>query len=45
MANLPQFKTKRQGLPQPKRLIQLNQIAIIQMQSLLGSRGVKKLAG
>ena len=33
----------RQKLPQPKRLIQLNQIAIVQMQSLLGSSGVKRL--
>ena len=33
----------RQGLSQPNRLIQLNQIAIIQMRSLLNSSGVKKL--
>lgn len=35
----------RQGLPQPERLIQLNQIAITQMRSLLGSSNVKKLKG
>ena len=33
----------RQGLPQPDRLIQLNQIAITQMKSLLNSSSVKKL--
>ncbi|MEK7064775.1 MAG: KilA-N domain-containing protein [Patescibacteria group bacterium] len=33
----------RQGLSQPNRLIQLNQIAIIQMRSLLSSSGIKKL--
>ncbi len=33
----------RQGLPQSERLIQLNQIAITQMQSLLNSMAMKKL--
>lgn len=33
----------RQGMSQPERLLQLNQIAIVQMQSLLGSSSVKKL--
>ncbi len=33
----------RQGLSQSERLLQLNQIAIYQMQSLLGSSSVKKL--
>lgn len=34
----------RKGLPQPKRLIELNQIAIFQMKSLLNSSGIKKLS-
>jgi hypothetical protein len=33
----------RQGLPQFERLIKLNQIAIIQMKSLLGNPSIKKL--
>src|SRR3989344_8208299 len=33
----------RQGMSQPGRLVQLNQIAIIQMRSLLGSSSVQKL--
>ncbi len=33
----------RQGLPQGARLVQLNEIAITQMQSLLGSTAMKKL--
>ena len=33
----------RQSKPQSERLVQLNQIAIIQMQSLLGSSSVQKL--
>jgi hypothetical protein len=33
----------RQGLAQPERLLKLNEIAIIQMQSLLGNVSVKKL--
>jgi hypothetical protein len=33
----------RQGLPQPERLIRLNQIAITQMRSLLSSTSIKKL--
>jgi len=45
LANLEGINAEliRQGLPQPERLIQLNQIAIVQMQSLLGSSGVKQL--
>jgi len=34
----------RQGLPQPERLVRLNQIAIFQMKSLLSSNGMKKLS-
>lgn len=47
LANLEGINAEliRQGLSQPKRLIQLNQIAITQLKSLLGSSGVKKLAG
>ena len=33
----------RQGLPQSERLVQLNQIAISQMQSLVGNASIKKL--
>jgi len=33
----------RQKLPQGERLIKLNEIAIIQMRSLLGNPGLKKL--
>jgi hypothetical protein len=33
----------RQEIPQSERLLQLNQIAIAQMQSLLGSNSIKKL--
>lgn len=45
LANLEGINAEliRQGLPQPERLLQLNQIAIIQMQSLLGSSSIKKL--
>ena len=45
LANLEGINAEliRQGLPQPERLIQLNQIAIVQIQSLLGSSGVKQL--
>lgn len=45
LANLEGINAEliRQGLSQPDRLLQLNQIAISQMQSLLGSSGVKKL--
>jgi len=45
LANLEGINAEliRQGLPQPERLLQLNQIAISQMQSLLGSSSVKKL--
>jgi hypothetical protein len=35
----------RQDLPQSNRLVQLNKIAIIQIQSLLGSSSVKRLKG
>jgi len=45
LANLEGINAEliRQGLPQPERLIQLNQIAIVQMQSLLDSGGMKRL--
>ena len=45
LANLESINAEllRQCVPQPKRLVQLNQIAIIQMQSLLGSSAVQKL--
>ena len=45
LANLEGINAEliRKGLSQPKRLIQLNQIAIVQMQSLLNSDSVKKL--
>lgn len=45
LANLEGINAEliRQGLSQPNRLLQLNQIAITQMQSLLGSSNVKKL--
>ena len=45
LANLEGINAEliRQGLSQPERLLQLNQIAISQMQSLLGSSSVKKL--
>ena len=33
----------RQGMPQPERLIRLNQIAITQMHSLMTSATMKKL--
>jgi hypothetical protein len=33
----------RQGLPQPERLVQLNQVAITQMKSLVNNRQLKKL--
>src|SRR3989344_7328649 len=41
LANLESINAEliRQGLPQPDRLVQLNKIAIVQMQSLLGSSG------
>ena len=32
-----------QGLPQKERILQLNQIAITQMKSLMGNREIKKL--
>ncbi len=35
---------KRQGLPQKECLVQLNEIAIIQMRSLLGNPTIKKLS-
>ncbi|PIZ46300.1 DNA-binding protein [candidate division WWE3 bacterium CG_4_10_14_0_2_um_filter_41_14] len=45
LANLEGINAEliRQGLSQPDRLLQLNQIAISQMQSLLGSSKVKQL--
>lgn len=45
LANLEGINAEliRQGLPQSKRLVQLNQIAIIQMQSLIGNATIKKL--
>ncbi|MBU1085477.1 KilA-N domain-containing protein [Patescibacteria group bacterium] len=45
LANLEGINAEliRQGLSQPKRLIQLNQIAIIQMKSLINSSSMKKL--
>lgn len=45
LANLEGMNAEliRQGLSQSKRLVQLNQIAITQMQSLLGNNSVKKL--
>lgn len=45
LANLEGINAEliRQGLPQSERLLQLNQVAISQMRSLLGSSSVKKL--
>lgn len=45
LANLEGINAEliRQGLPQAERVLQLNQIAIAQMKSLLGSSSVKKL--
>lgn len=45
LANLEGINAEliRRGLPQNKRLIQLNQIAITQMQSLIGNASIKKL--
>ncbi|MFH1959299.1 MAG: KilA-N domain-containing protein, partial [Patescibacteria group bacterium] len=45
LANLEGINAEliRQGLSQPKRLIQLNQIAIIQMRSLVDNSSMKKL--
>jgi len=45
LANLESMNAEliRQGLSQSERLLQLNKIAIIQIQSLLGSSSVKKL--
>lgn len=47
LANLEGINAEliRQKLPQSKRLIQLNQIAIVQMRSLLDSSSMKKLEG
>lgn len=47
LANLEGINAEliRQGLSQPQRLLQLNQIAIIQMKSLLGNSSVKRLKG
>jgi hypothetical protein len=45
LANLEGMNAEliRRGLPQSDRLVQLNQIAIVQMKSLLGSESIKKL--
>ncbi|MBI2334318.1 KilA-N domain-containing protein [Candidatus Daviesbacteria bacterium] len=45
LANLEGINAEliRRGLPQSERLTQLNQIAIAQMQSLVGSSSIKKL--
>lgn len=45
LANLEGINAEfiRRGLPQDERLIQLNQIAITQMQSLVGNASIKKL--
>lgn len=45
LANLEGINAEliRRGLPQSERLIQLNQIAITQMQSLVGNASIKKL--
>lgn len=45
LANLEGMNAEliRQKLPQPERLIRLNQIAIVQMQSLLGVKAMKFL--
>jgi len=45
LANLEGINAEliRQGLPQSERLVKLNQIAIYQMQSLVGNASVKKL--
>lgn len=45
LANLEGINAEliRKGLLQSERLLQLNQIAIVQMQSLIGNTGVKKL--
>jgi len=45
MANLESMNAEliRQGIPQEERLITLNKIAIIQLESLIGSSSVEKL--
>ena len=45
LANLEGINAEliRQGLPQSERLVKLNQIAITQMQSLIGNASIKKL--
>lgn len=45
LANLESLNAEfiRQGLPQNERLLKLNEIAIIQMQSLLNNSSIKKL--
>lgn len=45
LANLEGINAEliRNGLPQSERLMQLNQIAILQMQSLVGNASIKKL--
>ncbi len=46
LANLESFNAEfiRQGLSQAERLLKLNEIAIIQMKSLLGNNSLKKLS-
>ena len=45
LANLEGMNAEliRQEISQPDRLVQLNQIAIVQMKSILGSSSLKKL--
>jgi hypothetical protein len=45
LANLEGINAEliRQGMSQPERLLQLNQIAISQMKSLLGIKSLNKL--
>jgi hypothetical protein len=45
LANLEGINAEliRRGLPQSERLIQLNEVAIVQMQSLVGNISIKKL--
>lgn len=45
LANLESLNAEfiRQNIPQSERLLQLNQIAIIQMKSLIGNPSIRKL--
>lgn len=47
LANLESLNAEyiRQGLPQSERLMRLNEVAIVQMQSLIDHPTVRKLAG